>query len=104
MVFRVDYVDTFGRTRRCLRKDLRFYERIDQRLNNNSRNDNTVQNKKEVEENEEFRSWSMARESLRKKWEQQEQLLTEKPDVHYADILFDGIYCNQLFTNFLNIN
>ena len=37
MCFRVDYVDTFGRSRRCLRKDLPELERMDRKLQQSNR-------------------------------------------------------------------
>ena len=35
--FRVDYVDAFGRSRRCLRKDLPELERMDRKLQQSDR-------------------------------------------------------------------
>jgi hypothetical protein len=38
----------------------------------------------------ELMSGDMRRELLRQKWEQQEEQLRNKTDVHYQDVLFDG--------------
>jgi hypothetical protein len=37
-------------------------------------------------------SGDMKRELLRQKWEQQEEQLRNKTDIHYQDVLFDGKY------------
>jgi hypothetical protein len=38
----------------------------------------------------ELMSGDMKRELLRQKWEQQEEQLRNKTDIHYQDVLFDG--------------
>lgn len=40
----------------------------------------------------ELMSGDMKRELLRQKWEQQEEQLRNKTDIHYQDVLFDGKY------------
>jgi hypothetical protein len=40
----------------------------------------------------ELMSGDMRRELLRQKWEQQEEQLRNKTDIHYQDVLFDGKY------------
>jgi hypothetical protein len=40
----------------------------------------------------ELMSGDMRRELLRQKWEQQEEQLRKKTDIHYQDVLFDGKY------------
>jgi hypothetical protein len=40
----------------------------------------------------ELMSGDMRRELLRQKWEQQEEQLQNKSDIHYQDVLFDGKY------------
>lgn len=46
---------------------------------------------------EEMRLWDEKREKLRMMWEKEEERLSEKKDIHYQDILFDGISFHYLF-------
>jgi hypothetical protein len=45
-----------------------------------------------VEGELELMSGDMRRELLRQKWEQQEEQLRNKTDIHYQDVLFNGKY------------
>lgn len=86
----VEYVDCFGRTRKCLYEDLPIMQEKDKlveqqvmkRKNDVSRDNDEVEapvvEKKEPEI-----------EIMRRKWEEQTQKLAEKGNIHYQDILFD---------------
>ncbi|XP_015113109.1 coiled-coil domain-containing protein 174 [Diachasma alloeum] len=86
----VEYSDCFGRTRKCLRRDLRKMQEKDEMIKQEISKDppeatETLPNlppfippQKEPEI-----------EKLRKKWEEQTEKLSHKPDIHYQDILFD---------------
>lgn len=102
--FRVDYTDFFGRTRRCLKSDLDFFKKRDQRIDKelgpppfeelSQKKHATVQ--QFVKEGNNFEGISelvssdMRREQLRLKWEEEERKLAERTDIHYEDIRFDG--------------
>jgi hypothetical protein len=49
----------------------------------------------------ELMSGDMRRELLRQKWEQQEEQLRNKTDIHYQDVLFDGK--SVVFLSFLSM-
>ncbi|XP_063987955.1 coiled-coil domain-containing protein 174 [Diachasmimorpha longicaudata] len=86
----VEYSDCFGRTRKCLRRDLPKMqekdEMIKQEISKEPPQDTEAppnpppfivpQKEPEIEK-------------LRKKWEEQSEKLSHKPDIHYQDILFD---------------
>ncbi|XP_011305378.1 coiled-coil domain-containing protein 174 [Fopius arisanus] len=86
----VEYSDCFGRTRKCLRRDLPKMEEKDKMVKQEIREDSSSDTEgppnpplfipppKEPEI-----------EKLRKKWEEQTEKLSHKPDIHYQDILFD---------------
>lgn len=87
----VDYEDCFGRSRKCLRRDLpKMREK-----------DNLIKREitKEPPEDTEHRAPPPPVfvpppkvpeiEIMRKKWEEQEEKLTHKSEIHYQDILFD---------------
>lgn len=87
----IDYKDCFGRTRRCLRKDLPRMKEKDSLI------EREITKKSHTEEIEEhiqppvFISPEKEPEIeiMRKKWEEQTEKLTKKSDIHYQDILFD---------------
>lgn len=98
---RVDYVDCLGRTRRCLRKDLAYVKERDVNLfeslggfddKTKATDDGNRQTVISGEAEPELMSGDMRRELLRQKWEQQEEQLQNKTDIHYQDVLFDGEY------------
>lgn len=98
---RVDYVDCLGRTRTCLRKDLDHAKARDLKVfeslggfddKNKSTGDSNTQEVTTGEGEHELMSGDMKRELLRQKWEQQEEQLQNKTDIHYQDVLFDGKY------------
>ncbi|XP_050436482.1 coiled-coil domain-containing protein 174 [Adelges cooleyi] len=100
----IDYTDFFGRTRRCLKSDLEFFKKRDQRIESElgpSPNDikSTINFKAQkfvkedvISENiSEVVSSDIRREQFRLKWEEEEQKLAERTDIHYEDIRFDEV-------------
>ena len=103
----MDYVDCLGRTRTCLRKDLPLIKEKDSDLKSivearrkelgddkqcDERSINEAENRDtETDENSELLSSDMRRELLRQKWEKEEEEIRNKTDVHYQDVLFDGL-------------
>ena len=79
-------MDCLGRTRKCLKQDVEFMKEKDCELSK------SLGGTEEKLENEapELVSADMKREMMRQKWEQQEEMLRNKTDVHYQDVLFDG--------------
>ncbi|KAK3926114.1 Coiled-coil domain-containing protein 174 [Frankliniella fusca] len=99
----VDFTDSLGRTRRCLRRDLARFKELDDRLFK------SLEPKTPPESNDEHSSKTlppagfpsgcaapdllsddMRREQQRLKWEEEEEKLRSKSDIHYQDVLFDG--------------
>lgn len=103
----MDYVDCLGRTRTCLRRDLSLIKEKDSDLKlivearrkesgediqcNEQSNKETVKQDTEIGESNELLSSDMRRELLRQKWEKEEEEIRNKTDVHYQDVLFDGL-------------
>ncbi|XP_038078741.1 coiled-coil domain-containing protein 174-like [Patiria miniata] len=88
----VDYVDTLGRSRRCMRKDLPELINMDKRLNPHAFKDK--EEKKASEESlPDLLSNDMYREMMRKKWEEQEEELRRRGpgEVHYQNVRFDEV-------------
>lgn len=100
----MDFTDSLGRTRRCLRRDLPRFRELDDRLLVS-----LEPKEAPVEENEpvpsgplppgglpagcaapDLLSDDMRREQQRLKWEEEEEKLRDKADIHYQDVLFDG--------------
>lgn len=112
MVFRVEYVDCLGRTRTCLRKDLEYLKSKDAELRSSmdikergspiipekdpEEVEEKTQDKSEeddaLSEQNELLSSDMRREILRRQWEREEEALRDKRNIHYQDVLFDGIF------------
>lgn len=95
--YRITFTDALGRSRTCLRSDFEYYKELDTDLKN-ARNTETISVTENENENgpvkvisEELKLWDKKREELRKKWEEEEKRLTEKRDIHYQDVLFDGL-------------
>jgi hypothetical protein len=59
---------------------------------NKATGDSNVRTVTSGEGEPELMSSDMKRELLRQKWEQQEEQLRNKTDIHYQDVLFDGKY------------
>ncbi|KAE9533155.1 hypothetical protein AGLY_009583 [Aphis glycines] len=110
----IDYTDFFGRTRRCLKTDLEFFKKRDQRIEKelepltpppNEMKQQTpitaqkfVKESRNPEEMSELVSSDMRREQLRLKWEEEERKLAQRTDIHYEDIRFDAdAFVNELF-------
>lgn len=75
----VDYVDSLGRSRRCMKKDLPSFQRMDLDLNT----------KGKVPDNQKtLLSEDMRRELQRQEWEREEEEAMKRPvgPVHYEDI------------------
>ncbi|XP_065120574.1 coiled-coil domain-containing protein 174 [Paramisgurnus dabryanus] len=74
----VDYVDALGRSRRCLKKDLPDFQKMDQDL----------QSKRVTGTDRTLLSDDMRREMQREEWEREEEEQMNKPvgPIHYEDI------------------
>ncbi|XP_073708391.1 coiled-coil domain-containing protein 174 [Garra rufa] len=74
----VDYVDALGRSRRCLRKDLPDFQKMDQEF----------QNKRVTGADRTLLSEDMRREMQREQWEREEEEQMKKPvgPIHYENI------------------
>ncbi|KAM4023557.1 coiled-coil domain-containing protein 174 [Anomaloglossus baeobatrachus] len=74
----VDYVDSLGRSRRCMKKDLPDLEKMDKDLHG----------KKPVTQENTLLSEDMRREMQRQQWEQEEEEAMKRPmgPMHYEDI------------------
>uniref|UniRef100_A0A8C6UKB3 Coiled-coil domain containing 174 n=1 Tax=Neogobius melanostomus TaxID=47308 RepID=A0A8C6UKB3_9GOBI len=75
----VDYVDSLGRSRRCMKKDLPSFQRMDLDLNKEG---------KVPDDQKTLLSEDMRRELQRKEWEREEEEAMKRPvgPVHYEDI------------------
>lgn len=75
----VDYVDSLGRSRRCMKKDLPSFQRMDLDLNVKG---------KVPDDQKTLLSEDMRRELQRKEWEREEEEAMKRPvgPVHYEDI------------------
>nr|XP_056712530.1 coiled-coil domain-containing protein 174 [Euleptes europaea] len=74
----VDYVDSLGRSRRCMKKDLPHLLQMD----------NELQGKRQVSEEKTLLSEDMRRELQRQQWEREEEEAMKRPvgPIHYEDI------------------
>ncbi|TNM88961.1 hypothetical protein fugu_005215 [Takifugu bimaculatus] len=74
----VDYVDSLGRSRRCMKKDLPGFRKMDQDLNG----------KRMTSTDKTLLSEDMRRELQRQEWEREEEEAMRKPvgPLHYEDI------------------
>ncbi|XP_044002376.1 coiled-coil domain-containing protein 174 [Aphidius gifuensis] len=91
----IDYTDCFGRTRRCLRRDLPKMKEKDnlvkQEVVNEPPEDAAINKQDDEQQQPDFIAPPNETEIelMRKKWEEQTEKLSHKPDIHYQDILFD---------------
>ncbi|KAL2726553.1 hypothetical protein V1478_006831 [Vespula squamosa] len=83
----VEYEDCFGRTRKCLAKDLPLMREKDELLKQEITKKHMQQNEPNIEETQQIKEPEI--DIMRRKWEEQTQKLAEKADIHYQDILFD---------------
>ncbi|XP_048347591.1 coiled-coil domain-containing protein 174 [Sphaerodactylus townsendi] len=74
----VDYVDSLGRSRRCMKKDLPHLLQMDKEL----------QGKRQMGEEKTLLSEDMRRELQRQQWEREEEEAMQRPvgPIHYEDI------------------
>lgn len=99
-VCRVDYVDSFGRTRRCLKKDLTVFQQRDAELNKQPGTSSTTTpygnfvTSSQQNSSEDPQNISGLDEEARKRqrllWEKEEEENRQKSKVHYQDILYQG--------------
>lgn len=89
---RVEYVDTLGRSRTCLRKDLQYYKGLNEDLQPRDNPPEPLKPVNFVKQSEEMELFDKKREELRQKWEEEEKILSTKRDIHYQDVLFGGMY------------
>ncbi|XP_071478123.1 coiled-coil domain-containing protein 174-like [Diadema antillarum] len=90
----VDYTDSLGRSRRCMRKDLPHLISMDKNLNPQAFQEK--EEKKTSEKGEELpdlMSNDMYREMLRKKWEAEEEAAANGPQgpTHYQNVKYDEV-------------
>lgn len=104
--FRVEYTDCFGRSRRIPKEDLAKIKAQDSELSDvvEARSDQvdpsrnaprTPESAGEVSESESESEMigppiGLQFQKQREEWEKQEHLNTERSEVHYQDVLFDG--------------
>ncbi|KZS11786.1 Coiled-coil domain-containing protein 174 [Daphnia magna] len=94
----VDYVDSFGRTRRCLKKDLTVFQQRDAELNKQPGASSTTTpygnfvTSSQQNSSEDPQNISGLDEEARKRqrllWEKEEEENRQKSKVHYQDILY----------------
>ena len=103
---RVDYVDGFGRTRRCLRKDLPSFKQADAELKKTGSVSNSTSsasysnfvkpsesasaNADEASSSSTLAQDEEARRLRREKWEQEAEENARKSKLHYQDVLYQG--------------
>ena len=91
-------MDTFGRTRRCLRKDLPVFQQQDAELTNQPKSSTSQPYGNFVRPSEENLTNDPnilglddeAKKRQRELWEEEEEKNRQKPNVHYQDVLFQG--------------
>ncbi|XP_056130454.1 coiled-coil domain-containing protein 174 [Lampris incognitus] len=72
----VDYVDALGRSRRCMKRDLPEFKKMDQ----------DFQNKRNASAEKTLLSEDMRRELQRQEWEEEEAMKRPVGPIHYEDI------------------
>ncbi|XP_033635570.1 coiled-coil domain-containing protein 174-like [Asterias rubens] len=90
----VDYVDTLGRSRRCMKKDLPELINMDKRLNPQAFKEKDDKEKAMKQEAlPDLLSSDMHREMMRKKWEaEEEEMRSRGPGpLHYQNLKFDEV-------------
>lgn len=122
--YRVEYTDSLGRTRKCLRKDLKdikardadLREHAEKRHQTAPTTEKTAEKETEpellleketeteediesriAEEESELISGEMRREMLRRQWEHEEEELRDKTEIHYQNVLFNGLLSEKFF-------
>ena len=93
----VEYTDSLGRTRTCMRKDLIKLQQKDKKIEprerkeSSSSEDDIRNNDDRDKSNDEpdMLSEDMRREMIRQKWEKEEMENLTKDSLHYTDVRFD---------------
>ncbi|KAK7605382.1 hypothetical protein V9T40_007240 [Parthenolecanium corni] len=87
----VTFVDALGRSRTCLRTDLDHYKKLDSKLKVEEHCEEPPQppEKLVAPVSDEIMLWDKRKDELRKKWEEEENRLSKKHNIHYQDILFN---------------
>lgn len=96
----VEYTDSLGRTRKCLKSDLDFFQKRDKALipdpdlSARPTNDDNIQEAyksgTESESEDELLKTGRQIQQMRDNWEKQETENMDKEFVHYQDVLFNG--------------
>lgn len=93
----VEYTDSLGRTRRCLRTDLEFFKKRDESLidtpalkTEDKPSSAPLSSESESESEDELLKTGRLIQQTREQWEKQEEENKDKEYIHYQDILFDG--------------
>ncbi|XP_057670827.1 coiled-coil domain-containing protein 174 [Diorhabda carinulata] len=101
----VEYVDSFGRTRKCMEKDLEFLKSKDKEMKKiieEKKQLNEEDNRKDEEDcsqnvtedtdiskdTDQMISSDMRRELQRRQWEKEEEENRNKTNIHYEDVLY----------------
>lgn len=118
----VEYTDSLGRTRKCLRSDLDFFKKRDETLardfgdrkeekvdlspsrSPNNDNPQTEDFQSDSESEDELLKTGRQIQQMRDQWEKQESENKDKEFVHYQDVLFDGGLLNGRSTRSQNTN
>ncbi|XP_072037113.1 coiled-coil domain-containing protein 174-like [Amphiura filiformis] len=89
----VDYVDSLGRSRRCMRKDVPHLINMDKDLNPDKFREDEKKEKLGTDTLPDLLSQDMYREMLRKKWETEAEEAAKKGPgpVHYQNVKFDEV-------------
>lgn len=89
----VDYTDTLGRCRRCMRKDLPNLISMDKNLNRQIFDKQKEDTEEKKEDLPDLMSNDMYREMLRKKWEEEEEAAAKGPlkSTHYQNVKYDEV-------------
>ena len=85
----VEYTDSLGRTRTCMKKDLPDLKRQDRELSVDHTEGTVRRPADEVGAGMDMLSEDMRRELLRQKWEKEEEENLRKRNLHYQDVLYD---------------
>ena len=90
-------MDSFGRTRRCIKKDLPLYKQQDDQMQAKSYS-NFVKSNEDKTDGIKLPNTSLesvyndeAVKARRQRWEQEEAENTKKFNLHYQDVLYQGI-------------
>jgi len=79
----VEFEDSLGRTRKCMKKDLETFKALDQEFRPKERTPSPTA----------LSSEDVRREMMRKKWEAEQEELSRslERDIHYQNVLFDEV-------------